>query len=186
MPRVERRRAGPWIGSVVLHVVFVAFLATAAIRWRTDAPPPQLAIEGSVVQYEDLPSSVKSGKPLREPAPQPEPVPPQPQPQPEPQPQPVPEPTPTPPDPAQQQAEARKLEQERIAVVAAPAELAGKQLWVSAGSRDQVLPLAQSHAIRDRLQSLPLSLAYTEFANAHEITADELAQAIKWLGRISA
>jgi hypothetical protein len=36
-------------------VAFVALLVVAALRWRSDAPAPQLAVEGSVVQYEVLP-----------------------------------------------------------------------------------------------------------------------------------
>ena len=59
----------PWVGSAVVHGLAVAALALAAIQWRTDPPPPQLAIEGNVVRYEDLPSSVKAGKALREPTP---------------------------------------------------------------------------------------------------------------------
>ena len=78
-----------------------------------------------------------------------------------------------------------RLLSEVLPLMAEPAELMGKQLWVSAGIRDQVLPLAQSHYIRDRAQALPLRLRYTEFANAHEITADELGQAMAWLGQIS-
>ena len=79
-----------------------------------------------------------------------------------------------------------RLLPEVLPLMAAPSALAGKHLWVSAGSRDQVLPLAQSHAIRDQVQPLPVNLTYTEFANAHEITADELAQATAWLGRVAA
>jgi colicin import membrane protein len=51
-----------WIGSI------------AAMRWRAEPPMPQLAIEGSVVRYEDLPAAAKAGKPLREPAPVPKPA----------------------------------------------------------------------------------------------------------------
>lgn len=123
MTRPVRGRAAPWVGSVVLHLVFVAVLAAAALRWRSDPPPEPLAVEGNVVRYEDLPDSVKAGKPLRE---KPEPVP-QVQPAPEPVPvQPEPEPEPIPPPPrqepvdtaAQQQAaaEAQRLEQQRVAL----------------------------------------------------------------------
>jgi phospholipase/carboxylesterase len=65
-------------------------------------------------------------------------------------------------------------------------QLQGKQLWVSAGTRDQVLPLAHSHAIREQVQQLPLALRYAEFPSAHEITPDELAQAMQWLRQLSA
>jgi colicin import membrane protein len=86
-------RLRPWIGSIVVHAGIVAALALAAVQWRTPPEPEQLAIEGNVVRYEDLPSSVRSGKPLREPVsvPKPEPAP-APVPEPEPRAQPQPEP----------------------------------------------------------------------------------------------
>ena len=68
MVRAASGNLRPWIGSAVVHGLVVVALAAAAIQWRTDPPPPQLAIEGNVVRYEDLPSSVKAGKPIREPA----------------------------------------------------------------------------------------------------------------------
>ena len=86
-------RLRPWIGSIVVHVAIVAALALAAVQWRTPPEPEQLAIDGNVVRYEDLPSSVKAGKPLREPmaVPQPEPEPaPEPEPRAETQPEPPP------------------------------------------------------------------------------------------------
>lgn len=86
-------RLRPWIGSIVVHAAIVAALALAAVQWRTPPEPEQLAIEGNVVRYEDLPSSVKAGKPLREPvsAPKPE-LAPAPLPELEPRVQPQPEP----------------------------------------------------------------------------------------------
>jgi colicin import membrane protein len=128
MPQPRSGGAAPWVGSVVLHVVFIAVLAAAALRWRSDPAPQQLAIEGRVVREEDLPRSVKSGKPLREPepvvtAPAPEPEP-QVPPQPEPRPEPVP-PAPAVDDAAVRQAEkARELEQQRIATEKRQAEAA--------------------------------------------------------------
>jgi colicin import membrane protein len=99
----------PWIGSAIVHGLVVVALALAAMQWRTDPPPAQLAIQGNVVRYEDLPSSVKAGRPIREPVPvapvQQAPLPaPRPEPAPEPK-QPEPEVAPRP-DPAvlQQQA----------------------------------------------------------------------------------
>jgi colicin import membrane protein len=104
----ESGRLRPWIGSIVVHGAVVAALALAAVQWRTPPQPEQLAIEGNVVRYEGLPSSVKAGKPLRESAPEtkttPEPAlapPPEPRVQPEPEP-----PTPPPPDPAVLQRQA--------------------------------------------------------------------------------
>jgi colicin import membrane protein len=117
MTRRLRDRARPWLGSAALHVAFVAVLIVAAYNWRSDPPPQQLAIEGDVVRYEDLPASVRAGKPLRElPATPPAAdSPPQTPPTPS---EPAPEPTPEPPaDPAaeRQAAEALDLEQERLA-----------------------------------------------------------------------
>ncbi len=40
----------PWIGSAIVHGLAVAALALAAVQWRTDQPPPQLAIEGNGVE----------------------------------------------------------------------------------------------------------------------------------------
>jgi colicin import membrane protein len=69
MGRAASGNLRPWVGSAVVHGLVVAALALAAVQWRTDPPPPQLAIEGNVVRYEDLPSSVKAGKAMREPTP---------------------------------------------------------------------------------------------------------------------
>jgi colicin import membrane protein len=104
MSRAASGRLGPWVGSVVVHAAVIAALAVAAVKWRTDPPPEQLAIQGNVVRYEDLPSSVKAGKPLREATPvptaAPTPVPvvrPDPVPEPQPKPEPMPEPKSAPP-----------------------------------------------------------------------------------------
>lgn len=78
-----------------------------------------------------------------------------------------------------------RLLKEVIPHQASPEKFEGKQLWVSHGTRDQVLPLANAHLIRDQVQTLPLSLTYAEFPNAHEITPDELAQAMQWLAALA-
>jgi colicin import membrane protein len=69
MGRAASGNLRPWVGSAVVHGLVVAALALAAVQWRTDPPPPQLAIEGNVVRYEDLPSSVKAGKAMQVPTP---------------------------------------------------------------------------------------------------------------------
>lgn len=69
--------------------------------------------------------------------------------------------------------------------VASPEALRGRQLWVSHGTRDQVIPLANAHATRAFVKTLPVDLHYTEFPNAHEITEAELTQAMDWLGKLS-
>jgi phospholipase/carboxylesterase len=68
--------------------------------------------------------------------------------------------------------------------LAPPAALAGKQLWVSHGLQDMVIPLSSAHAVRDHVMKLPLTLNYAEFPGAHEIRPAELAAAMKWLGAL--
>ncbi len=109
MGRAASGNLRPWIGSAIVHGLVVVALAAAAIQWRTDPPPPQLALEGNVVRYEDLPSSVKAGKAMREPTAVP-PVKQAPAPAPKPEPEPRPEPKPDPAvleQKAQQQAQAK-------------------------------------------------------------------------------
>ena len=65
MSRAASGNLRPWFGSAIVHGLVVGALALAAMQWRTDPPPPQLAIEGNVVRYEDLPSSVKAGRAVR-------------------------------------------------------------------------------------------------------------------------
>jgi outer membrane biosynthesis protein TonB len=109
----------PWIGSVIVHGLVVVVLAAAAIQWRTEPPPPQLAIEGNVVRYEDLPSSVKAGKPIREPTP----VAPVTQaPAPVAKPEPVPEPKPEPEPKVEPRPDQAVLERKAQAAAAAKAE----------------------------------------------------------------
>ena len=64
----------------------------------------------------------------------------------------------------------------------APAEaFAGKSLWISHGTYDNVIPLTSAHAMRDHVQDLPLALEYHEYASAHEIRPDELQASMAWL-----
>lgn len=74
-----------------------------------------------------------------------------------------------------------RLLEEVLPFSAPPEALRGKQLWVSHGTVDNVLPLGNAHYIRDHVAALPLQLRYEEFDNAHQITPDELAAAMGWL-----
>ncbi len=70
---------------------------------------------------------------------------------------------------------------------AAPAqELAGKQLWVSHGVQDNVIPLASAQAIRDHASMLPLALTYREYQSLHELRPDEVRDAMAWLQVLAA
>ncbi len=69
----------------------------------------------------------------------------------------------------------------------APAEaLQGRQLWLSHGTRDQVIPLAHAHAIRALAETLPIALRYADYPSAHEITPQELGEAMGWLQQLAA
>jgi colicin import membrane protein len=110
MPGFAREHLRPLIGSAALHVLLVAALVAAAFHWRSQPAPVPLAIEGTVIQYKDLPRSLRAPAarrdatpPSRPPAAAPEPTPapkseakpePKPEPQPEPQPEPKPKPKP--------------------------------------------------------------------------------------------
>ncbi len=120
MGRAASGNLRPWVGSAIVHGLVVVALALAAIQWRTDPPPPQLAIEGNVVRYEDLPSSVKAGKAMREPAPV-APVKQAPPPAPEPEPEPKPE---AKPDPAVLEQKAQEQAQARAEAEAQPSAAA--------------------------------------------------------------
>jgi colicin import membrane protein len=105
MPWYARDHVRPLLGSAALHLLFLAVIIAAAVNWRSEPPPAPLAIEGDIVRYEDLPRSVRAGKPIVEPeekAPvtMPEPKP-EPAPEPEPEQKPVePQPIKPEPDPA--------------------------------------------------------------------------------------
>ena len=85
MPWYARPQVRPLLGSAALHLLFLAIVLVAAVRWRSEPPQLPLAIEGNIVRYEDLPRSVRTGRPLAEPekvTPQPAPQVKQPEPQP--------------------------------------------------------------------------------------------------------
>lgn len=74
-----------------------------------------------------------------------------------------------------------RLLQQIVPLVVAADELKGKQLWLSHGTYDNVIPLAAAHAIRDLVKTLPIELAYAEYPSQHEIIEEELVEAMAWL-----
>ncbi len=73
-----------------------------------------------------------------------------------------------------------------VPLVAAPEALQGKELWLSHGTRDQVIPLASAHAIRTLVETLPIELSYSEYPSAHELIQQELLEAMAWLQSLTA
>jgi phospholipase/carboxylesterase len=65
---------------------------------------------------------------------------------------------------------------------AAPPEAArGLPVLVVHGTRDGVLPIESGREIRDRLAALPVELDYREYAMAHEVGQQSLADIAAWL-----
>ena len=59
--------------------------------------------------------------------------------------------------------------------------LAGHQAWISHGTQDDVIPLAQAHTIRSHLQATPVALSYREYPCRHELHPQELQDSMRWL-----
>ncbi|MEO8020911.1 phospholipase [Polaromonas sp.] len=73
-----------------------------------------------------------------------------------------------------------------VPLVAAPEALEGKQLWLSHGTHDQVIPLTNAHVIRDLVKTLPIELSYAEYPSQHELIERELVEAMGWLEGLTA
>jgi len=78
-----------------------------------------------------------------------------------------------------------RLLPEVLTLAAPAAELAGKQLWVSHGLQDMVIPLAQAQRIREHFGALPVTLDGADFPGGHELRPAELQQWIGWLQAIT-
>lgn len=74
-----------------------------------------------------------------------------------------------------------RLLPEVLPLQVAPEELAGRQVWLSHGTQDNVIPLTSAHLSRARLQPLPMTLSYREYPCAHTIHPDELRDSMQWL-----
>jgi phospholipase/carboxylesterase len=70
----------------------------------------------------------------------------------------------------------------QVVPLTAPADaLHGRQLWLSHGTHDNVIPIAHAHAIAQHMAQLPVSVTFKEFPGAHEIRPAELAATVAWL-----
>lgn len=109
MPGFFQEHLRPLAGSTGLHVVLVALLIGAAVQWRSEQPPVELAIEGYVA---DLPpdQSTPKARAAPPPAPAPKPV----------------EAAPQPPEPAVEPPPERRAEEAAAAERAAQAEKAAQ------------------------------------------------------------
>lgn len=74
----------------------------------------------------------------------------------------------------------------QVVPLTAPADaLRGKQLWLSHGTHDNVIPLAHAQAIAHHMAPLPVAVTYREFPGAHEIRPAELSATVGWLQALS-
>ena len=70
---------------------------------------------------------------------------------------------------------------EALPQMVAPEAMAGLPILVVHGTADNVLPIDYGRASRDRLSTLPVALAYREYAMGHEVTMESLAETAAWL-----
>lgn len=136
MPGFIREHLRPLMGAAGLHLVLLALLAGAALRWTAEQPPVQLAIEGVVVDARDLPRSVLAGKPLAEPPP------------PAPKKEPVPVPEPPRPDPKVAE-EARAAERAAAEARAAREQVAAEKRQADAERKRMADDAARKQAAAD-------------------------------------
>jgi len=162
MAAAARGQLRPWLGSAALHALFILLLAIAALRWRTEPPAPQLAIEGNVVRYEDLPSSVRTGKPLREPAPAASPA----EPPAVTRPEPVPQPAQQPPVESRQEVAARERQAKAQAKTAAA--LAAQKRAVAEEKIKLENARTQAAAAQQKLQEQAKAAQAARLTAAHE------------------
>lgn len=130
MPAFSSEHARPLIGSAALHLVLLALLAAGALNWRSKQEAVPLAIEGTVVKYQDLPPSLRSGRK----AAQPEQVVPAAKPEPTPQTPPVPD---TRAEAAQAERQAREAAAERRRDEQAAADKAEQERARDAAAAEQ-------------------------------------------------
>ncbi|MFI8615550.1 alpha/beta hydrolase [Acidovorax sp. NPDC077693] len=72
-----------------------------------------------------------------------------------------------------------------LPLAAPPDALRGKQLWLSHGTHDNVIPLAHAQAIAQHMGPLPVAVTYREFPGAHEIRPAELSATVTWLDSLA-
>ncbi|MBB3056693.1 alpha/beta hydrolase [Mucilaginibacter gotjawali] len=75
----------------------------------------------------------------------------------------------------------RILQQIRPSVQPTPV-LASLNIFVAHGLHDSVLPIAYGREAKAYLESLNVKLSYNEYPIAHQITAEEMADVVAWMG----
>jgi len=79
-----------------------------------------------------------------------------------------------------------RLLPEVLALAAPPESLRGRSLFVSHGTDDGVIPVANAREVRDRSASWPVQLSYHEFPGGHELRPAEIVAATAFLAQLAA
>lgn len=69
MPGFVREHLRPLAGSAALHLLLLAIAGGLALKWTSEQPPVELAIQGVAVDARDLPRSVREGRAIDLPTP---------------------------------------------------------------------------------------------------------------------
>lgn len=64
---------------------------------------------------------------------------------------------------------------------ATPADAAGRPVFVSAGSADQIIPPDRARAAADRLEAMGFAVEFREYDASHGIAHEELDDVVRWV-----
>lgn len=79
-----------------------------------------------------------------------------------------------------------RLLPEVMPLIAPPAQLRGRQLWLSYTTSDAINPLKYAHQIRTEMEKLPVVSRYVEFSGTSELGEAEIFEALEWLTTLAA
>ena len=63
--------------------------------------------------------------------------------------------------------------------------LQGRQLWVSHGTHDAIVPTVHAQSIRRQLEHTPIRTTFREFAVGHELRVGEVAATVSWVEELA-
>lgn len=79
-----------------------------------------------------------------------------------------------------------RLLPEVLPLIAPSRQLRGRQLRLSYGTEDPLIPLHFAHEIRAAMKKLPVRCTYTEYPGGHELRPAEVHGAMQWLTDLAA
>lgn len=79
-----------------------------------------------------------------------------------------------------------RLLPEVLSHIAPAARLRRRQLWLSYGTDDALIPLKYAHEVQVAMKKLRLVSTYAEFPGGHELSTAEIRQALEWLTGLAA